>query len=113
MRFELLPRDDEAFRFSFEAKRAALGPYIREHWGWDERFQIEAHRECFLTKPFSKIIVALCEVGTVSLGDQPDHLRFGEFYLFPPSRLIRRKGWNKDTATLSRHRGSTGQGGSP
>jgi GNAT superfamily N-acetyltransferase len=54
LRFPSLPQDEEAFRYSFEVKRAAMGPYIVAHWGWDEALQLRLHGE-----------------------------RFGEFYLLP------------------------------
>jgi GNAT superfamily N-acetyltransferase len=75
--------DEEAFDFSFEVKRAALGPYIVERWGWDEDAQRRFHRERFGEKPFFRIIHDERSVGTLSLLRESDHLRFGEFYLFP------------------------------
>ena len=40
LRFPILPQDEDALRYSFEAKRAAMGPYIMAHWGWDEALQL-------------------------------------------------------------------------
>jgi GNAT superfamily N-acetyltransferase len=84
--FTLLPKCGEAFRFSFEAKRAALGPHIVQHWGWDEKLQLDAHHTRFHGKPFFSISHGLREVGTVSVIEFFDHIRFGEFYLFPNSQ---------------------------
>jgi GNAT superfamily N-acetyltransferase len=83
IQFRLLARDEEALRYSFEAKRLALGPYIAEHWGWDEALQMQMHLTRFREKPFFKIMRDGSEVGTLSIMRLSDHIRFGEFYLFP------------------------------
>jgi GNAT superfamily N-acetyltransferase len=83
VQFHVLPRDEEALRYSFEAKRAALGPYIADRWGWDEAFQIQTHQAHFGEKPFFKIVHGGRGAGTVSCMRLGDHIRFGEFYLFP------------------------------
>jgi GNAT superfamily N-acetyltransferase len=86
VKFPLLQKSAEALRYSFEAKRAALGPYITERWGWDEQFQLDAHLLRFHEKPFFRILQDLREAGTVSVMALADHIRFGEFYLFPDSQ---------------------------
>lgn len=69
--------------FSFEAKRAAMRPYIAGKWGWDETFQRNLHDRLFGEKPFFEIRNAQDRLGTVSFQVFADHVRFGEFYLFP------------------------------
>lgn len=81
--FVPLPESEEAIRFAFDVKRAALGPCIAQRWGWDEDRQERVHRTRFAEKPFAKIIEAGCPIGTVSLMDGGGFLRFGEFYLLP------------------------------
>jgi GNAT superfamily N-acetyltransferase len=81
--FGWLPETAEGFRFSFEVKRAALGPCIRERWGWDEGVQRRIHEARLAEKPFFEIRRAGEAVGTVSVLQQADHIRFGEFYLWP------------------------------
>jgi GNAT superfamily N-acetyltransferase len=83
LQFPLLEKGAEAFRYSFEAKRASLGPYIVERWGWDEEFQMDVHRSRFNEKPFFAIVHNRSRVGTVSVMRMMDHVRFGEFYLSP------------------------------
>jgi GNAT superfamily N-acetyltransferase len=83
VRFHVLPQNEAGLRYSFEAKRSALGPYIVERWGWDEAFQVQTHRARFGEKPFFKIVRSGCDAGTVSFMRLGDHIRFGEFYLFP------------------------------
>jgi GNAT superfamily N-acetyltransferase len=69
--------------FSFAVKRAALGPYIVERWGWDEAVQRGIHEARLAEKPFFEIRRAGEAVGTVSVLRHADHIRFGEFYLWP------------------------------
>ncbi len=83
IQFQLLPKSVEAFRYAFAAKRAALGRYIIERWGWDEALQAQIHQIHFDEKPFFKIMQAGHDAGTLSLMRLGDHIRFGEFYLFP------------------------------
>lgn len=81
--FPPLARNNEDSTFSFEVKRAALGPYIIEHWGWDEELQKRLHAERFQKKPLFGIDCSGQRVGTLSLMLVDDYLRFGEFYLWP------------------------------
>ena len=92
IRFHLLPKDEPALRYSFEAKRAAMGPYITRRWGWDETLQRRLHGERFGAKPFFKVIRRDQPIGTVSMMLLADHVRFGEFYLFPEFRRHGRGG---------------------
>jgi GNAT superfamily N-acetyltransferase len=81
--FHLLPKDEPALRYSFEAKRAAMGAYIVQRWGWDETLQIRLHGERFREKPFFKVMRRDHAIGTVSVMQLADHVRLGELYLFP------------------------------
>lgn len=81
--FARLGSDPADIDFAFDVKRAALGPYIRERWGWDEGLQRDLHARHFSEKPFLAIRRSGQRLGTLSFQQKPDHLRFGEFYLFP------------------------------
>jgi GNAT superfamily N-acetyltransferase len=83
VQFRQLPQDEESLRASFDVKRAALGPYIVERWGWDEPFQQQVHRQRYQEKPFFGILRDGQFVGTVSLVLLDGYHRFGEFYLYP------------------------------
>jgi GNAT superfamily N-acetyltransferase len=83
VQFHLLPQSEQALRFSFEVKRAAMGPYIAERWGWDEALQMQTHQAHFGEKPFFKIVLDGRDVGIVSVMRLHGHIRFGEFYLLP------------------------------
>jgi GNAT superfamily N-acetyltransferase len=69
--------------FALEAKRAAMGPHVIKRWTWDEAFQRRVHEHNFSTKTFFEIRRSGQRIGTLSLHRETDHLRFGEFYLFP------------------------------
>jgi GNAT superfamily N-acetyltransferase len=83
LHFPALPQDEDALRYSFEARRAAMGPYIVARWGWDEALQLRLHSERFAEKPFFRMVWRSEDIGTVSLMRLADCVRFGEFYLFP------------------------------
>ncbi|QDG79844.1 GNAT family N-acetyltransferase [Labrenzia sp. PHM005] len=79
-KLETLPSDID---FAFEAKRAAMWPHIVPRWGWDESFQRDLHVRRFSEKPFFEIRKGSSRLGTLSFQVIADHVRFGEFYLFP------------------------------
>lgn len=81
--FPRLGSDPGDIAFAFEAKRAAMGPHIIKRWPWDEAFQRDLHERHYSEKPFFEIRRSEQRLGTLSLQRQSDHVRFGEFYLFP------------------------------
>ncbi|KZM48070.1 acetyltransferase [Labrenzia sp. OB1] len=83
MTFPKLRTIPDDIDFAFEAKRAAMGPHIVQRWGWDEEFQRDLHLQRYQEKPFFEIRKAEHRLGTVSFQVFPDHVRLGEFYLFP------------------------------
>lgn len=82
IRFEPLSLSKDDFKFSFAAKKEALGPHICARWSWDEAYQHEVHRTRMAEKPFFSILRGDDAIGTLSWLVCPDHVRFGEFYLF-------------------------------
>lgn len=81
--FHRLPSTAAAIDFTFEVKRAAIGPYIIQRWGWDEQLQRNLHHQRFHEKPFFEIRQNGVPLGTFSFQVQPGHVQFGEFYLCP------------------------------
>lgn len=75
--------DPSDIAFAFEAKRAAMGPHIIKRWTWDEAFQRDLHERHYSEKPFFEIRRSGQRLGILSFQRQTDHIRFGEFYLFP------------------------------
>jgi GNAT superfamily N-acetyltransferase len=81
--FPALGARREDLDFAFEAKRAAMGPHIVRRWAWQEGFQRALHEQRFAEKPFYEIRRGGERLGTLSFHVCSDHVRFGEFYLFP------------------------------
>jgi GNAT superfamily N-acetyltransferase len=83
MQVTLRAAKPDDFLFAFEVKRKALGPHISVQWTWDEQFQEAIHRTRWNERPWSIIQLAGLAIGTVSVEEKADHIRFGEFYLLP------------------------------
>ena len=83
MKISLRPASARDFEFAFKAKRYALGPHILARWSWDEHFQLDVHRKRWSERPWSIIESDEKAIGTVSIWQSEDHIRFGEFYLLP------------------------------
>ncbi|MDB5618976.1 GNAT family N-acetyltransferase [Tardiphaga sp.] len=79
--FVYLPHSEQAFEFTFAAKKEALGPHIRSRWAWEENYQRDVHRARFSEKVFFSILQDGVPIGTLSWMIFADHARFGEFYL--------------------------------
>lgn len=69
--------------FAFHVKRVALGPHIASKWGWDDALQRRFHDERWLGRSWFIIEYGGCNIGTVSVNEFPEHIQFGEFYIFP------------------------------
>ena len=78
---KLRKSDETDFDFAFKVKKDALGPYIADRWGWDEVYQLSIHRERWKEKPWFIITLGENRIGTVSINELEDSVRFGEFYL--------------------------------
>ena len=85
---ELSPMEgsDDDFEFAYEAKRDAFGPYVIARWGWDEHVQRKVVAERLRAKRFFRILLNGAAVGTITVDDEPDHIRVGEFYILPSAQ---------------------------
>ncbi len=83
LEFRRLGGSEADVQFAFEAKKRAIGPHIKKRWTWDEAFQLDFHRMRYAEKPFFQILQKGVTIGVVSVLHRPDHIRFGEFYIFP------------------------------
>lgn len=93
MQVSLRPASEEDFEFAFKVKREALGPHVVARWDWDEEFQLALHRRRWTERPWSVLQSKDESIGTVSILQLADHVRFGEFYLLPQ---FQRKGIGTD-----------------
>jgi GNAT superfamily N-acetyltransferase len=82
----LRPTTDADFAFAFEAKKDAMGLHISSRWGWDEEYQLKVHKQRWSEKPWFIVMLGEKAIGTVSIHDQSDFIRFGEFYLLSSFR---------------------------
>jgi len=82
----LRPAVPADFVFAFEAKKDAMGPYIRQRWGWDDEYQLSVHKLRWDEKPWFIVMFQDAAIGTVSIQEQAAFVRFGEFYLLSTFR---------------------------
>ncbi|HEX2076897.1 MAG TPA: GNAT family N-acetyltransferase [Longimicrobium sp.] len=83
--------------FAYAVKRAALGPYVAQTWGWDEAEQQAWHAADWQLRRPDIIVLDGEDVGTVQYVRRQRGYHLGEFYLLPAhqrrgigSRLLRR-----------------------
>jgi GNAT superfamily N-acetyltransferase len=74
------PGDSE---FVFLVKKAALGKYIEQNWGWDETFQREYHRTDFVPSETRIIVENGRDVGWMIVGETDSAIQLRELYLQP------------------------------
>lgn len=77
------PAVEEDCRFAFEAKRAALGAYVEQVWGWDEQVQRDFHQRAWREHRPDIIVVDGHDAGTLRFVRHETHYHLGEFYLLP------------------------------
>lgn len=77
------PSSETDRRYAYEVKRAALGAYVDQVWGWDEEFQQEFHTKDWQVRRPEIIVFDGQDVGTLEYFRQEDHYHVGEFYLLP------------------------------
>ena len=93
----LRPATADDLPFAFAVKRAAVGPYVAQVWGWDEDFQRAFHAADWAVRRPDVVELDGVAVGTIEVHAHPAGIDLGEFYLLPPyqrrgigSELLRR-----------------------
>lgn len=86
MNTRLQKATEEDFNFAFEAKKQAMGPHIISKWGWDENYQLTTHKQRWDEKPWFVIMGDKQRIGTISIHNKENKVRFGEFYLLDQFR---------------------------
>lgn len=69
--------------FVYEAKRAALGDYVSQTWGWEEAFQQRYHREHYDPSVTSVITLGEQDIGCMVVCDTPEYRMLESIYLLP------------------------------
>jgi len=80
---KLTPADDTHYEFLFQLKKAAMGPYVKKIWGWDEQHQRERHKEDWQEKRPSLILYKDKPIGCILINNEDDHIYVGRFYILP------------------------------
>lgn len=79
----LIPPTDDLKEFCYQVKKAAMGGYIKQIWGWDETFQHELHSKDWLQKKPQIILYNDQPIGTIFLSQDENSLEIERFYLLP------------------------------
>ena len=102
------PADASDAVFAYTVKRAALGKYVAQVWGWDEAVQRAYHDSDWAVHRPDIVELNGVPIGTLEVADHHDHVYVGEFYLLPAyqrrgigTKLLRRVLKRADDAGLS------------
>ena len=69
--------------FCYRVHRAAMGEYVAQVWGWDERVQAAFHRRGFEPGRFQVVTVDGADAGTLLVDRRPDGIYLGRIELDP------------------------------
>ena len=79
---KLIPADDTYYKFLFQLKKAAMGPYVEKIWGWDEQHQRVVFAKDWRAEPrWSIITYDKIPVGCILVWEIDNHIHFRHFYL--------------------------------
>ncbi len=81
---KFIPAADAHHEFLFQLKKAAMGPYVKKIWGWDEQHQRERFDEDWRAEPpWSIITYDQQPIGSILVWEIDNHVHFRHFYLLP------------------------------
>jgi ribosomal protein S18 acetylase RimI-like enzyme len=69
--------------FAFQTKKAALGRYIEQVWGWDEEEQRRLHEDRFARRDYQVIRSKHTDVGILVSERLPDHVAVYQLFVLP------------------------------
>ena len=72
--------------FAFDVKKAALGEYIREMYGWDEDEQRRLHQQRFRPSATRIIMYQRQDVGLLSTREMNDRVQLLQLFLLPEAQ---------------------------
>ncbi len=82
----LRPGTQDDSRFAFDVKKAALGEYVRETYGWDEEEQRRLHEQRF-RPPATRIIMSEGRsIGLVTVHQADDRVHLLQLFLLPEAQ---------------------------
>ncbi|UCG42945.1 MAG: GNAT family N-acetyltransferase [candidate division WOR-3 bacterium] len=74
------PADSE---FAFQTKKAALGRYIEQVWGWDEAEQRRFHEDRYARREYHVIQTSGADVGILVAERLPSHIAVYQLFVLP------------------------------
>jgi putative hydrolase of the HAD superfamily len=80
---KIIPAAKSYYDFAFRVKKAAMGPYIKQIWGWDAKVQKRWHDDDWENKPPQIILYDGQPIGTIRITNDGDGFVIERFYLLP------------------------------
>ncbi len=80
---KLIPADEAHYEFSYQVKKASLGEYITQIWGWDEGIQRDFHMKSWGEYGLQIITYRSVPIGTIAAVEEADHIEIAQFYILP------------------------------
>ena len=81
--YSLKPATIEDYDFIFYVKKTALKQYIEKIWGWDEEYQQDDFRKCFLPQNNKIIVCNDEEVGFLEVNEKENIIYIVELEILP------------------------------
>ena len=72
--------------FAFRVKKAALGQYVRETYGWDEDEQSRLHKRRIASTATRIIVLDGRDMGLVAIRENADCIRILQLFLLPEAQ---------------------------
>ena len=80
---KIIPAEESHREFSYQVKKAAMGGYITQIWGWDEKVQKNLHDGDWRQKRPRIILYDNKPIGTIRIVSNGDRLVIEQFYILP------------------------------
>lgn len=80
---KIIPAEESHREFSYQVKKAAMGGYITQIWGWDEKVQKNLHDGDWRQKRPQIILYDNKPIGTIRIVSNEDRLVIEQFYILP------------------------------
>jgi GNAT superfamily N-acetyltransferase len=80
---KLIPADETYRDFSYQVKKAAVGDYITDMFGWDEDVQRDFHAKAWQEQKPDIIIYDGKPIGTIATVESEDCIEIGQFFILP------------------------------
>ena len=82
----LRPATQQDSGFAFNVKKAALGEYVRETYGWDEDEQRRLHEQGFRASATRIIMAQGQDIGLVAIHEADDRIHLLQLFLLPEAQ---------------------------